>query len=403
MMKIWDVIIVGTGPSGLIAAITAAREGKTVLMIEKNEKIGKKLYATGNGKCNFTNANFDLSFYEGDKELLSSVFGKFSVADTLHFFEEIGIYPKEKNGYYYPNSEQASSVVKALQLELSLCQVEVLLSCHISEISKKNQIFTLFTNKGSFMAQKIIVATGLLASPKLGSDGSFFPIIKELGHHFTPILPSLCGFYATGMKFQDVKGVRHESGLQLYIDNNLMHEEIGELQFNDYGISGIPVFQLATLASRGIHAQKDVMIKLDLLPGVSYSDLLNELERRARRLDILKFRNEFLNGLIPEKLIPIILNHKSVQMNHLKSIVSLLKGYKISLVKYRNFEQAQVCCGGIVTQEINLDTLESKLQKGIFFAGEILDVCGICGGYNLQWAWSSGVVAAKSVINSLNG
>ena len=188
--NIYDIIIVGAGASGLVAAITAARQGRHVLIIEQKDKIGKKLLATGNGKCNFTNANMDLSFFHGDRTLIEEVLRQFSQEDCLSFFRELGVYPKNKNGYYYPNSEQASSVVMALELELKKLSVEVVLKETVTDIEWKKQGFAICLKDRIVIGKRVILATGLLANPKLGSHGTIFSYIKSVGHHFSKIVPA---------------------------------------------------------------------------------------------------------------------------------------------------------------------------------------------------------------------
>ena len=207
-MKQYDLLVIGAGASGMMAAITAARENKKVCIIEKLDKAGKKLLATGNGKCNFTNADMSPECFGGDKTFVSYVLDYFSVEDCLRFFHSIGIYPKNKNGYYYPNSEQASSVVNAFLEEIERVGIMISYDTQVLDIVSSKETVNINTNKGSFCAQKLIIATGLLAAPKLGSDGSLFEIIKSFGHRFVPILPALCGFYCKGMQFKKISGVR---------------------------------------------------------------------------------------------------------------------------------------------------------------------------------------------------
>ena len=206
--KLYDFVVIGAGASGLMTAITAARAGKKVCILEKLDKAGKKLLATGNGKCNFTNENMSSSCFHGDKEFVDYVLNQFSVDDCLAFFRSIGIYPKNKNGYFYPNSEQASSVVQAFVYELERLGVSVFYQTNVNQIFFDKETVSISTNKGSFVGKHLIIATGLLAAPKLGSDGSLFDIIKGLGHRFNPILPTLCGYYCKGLKFKHISSMK---------------------------------------------------------------------------------------------------------------------------------------------------------------------------------------------------
>ena len=252
----------------------------------------------------------------------------------------------------------------------------------------------------------MIVASGLLAASKLGSDGSMFSVIKELGHRFVPVLPALCGFYAKGIQFSKVAGVRCDANLTLKIDGDTATTEHGELQLTDYGISGIPVFQISSPAVRALYEKKTVAVAIDFLPEISSEMLCTEFALRMERSKTEEKADRLLSGLLNQKLIPVLLKYAGIHPNEmLENITSermerLSAGIhdcQVTLEKVRDFEFAQVCTGGIRTEEIDEKTLESRLLSGLYFAGEILDVDGICGGYNLQWAWSSGFVAGCSV------
>lgn len=404
--KLLDVIVIGAGASGMMAAITAARRGKSVAILERMNKPGKKILATGNGKCNFTNNNMDASCFHGNIQLIQSVLSRFSKEEALSFFHEIGIWPKEKNGYYYPNSGQAASVAEALKHELDRLQVPVYLEQEVLDLFPDKYGFWIKTVQTSYTCRNVIIASGLLAAPKLGSDGSMFSLIKELGHRFVPVLPALCGFYAKGMQFSKVAGVRCDANLTLKIDGNTAATEQGELQLADYGISGIPVFQISSPAVRALYEKKSVTVVIDFLPDISLETLNTEFAMRIGKCETDENADWLLRGLLNQKLIPVLLKYagirsdeplKNISLEKLERLSAGIHDYPVTLEKVRNFEFAQVCTGGIRTEEINEKTLESRLLSGLYFAGEILDVDGICGGYNLQWAWSSGYVAGCSV------
>lgn len=404
--KLLDVIVIGAGASGMMAAITAARRGKSVAILERMNKPGKKILATGNGKCNFTNNNMDTSCFHGNIQLIQSVLSRFSKEEALSFFHEIGIWPKEKNGYYYPNSGQAAAVAEALKHELDRLLVPVYLEQEVLDLFPDKYGFWIKTVQTSYTCRNVIIASGLLAAPKLGSDGSMFSLIKELGHRFVPVLPALCGFYAKGMHFSKVAGVRCDANLTLKIDGNTAATEQGELQLADYGISGIPVFQISSLAVRALYEKKSVTVVIDFLPDISLETLNTEFAMRIGKCETDENADRLLRGLLNQKLIPVFLKHagirsdeplKNISLEKLERLSAGIHDYPVTLEKVRDFEFAQVCTGGIRTEEINEKTLESRLLSGLYFAGEILDVDGICGGYNLQWAWSSGYVAGCSV------
>lgn len=403
--KQYDLVVIGAGASGMMAAITAAREHKTVCIIEKLDRAGKKLLATGNGKCNFTNALMQPSCFHGEKAFVSYVLDQFSVEECLSFFYSIGVFPKNKNGYYYPNSEQAVSVVNALLYELERLGVKIYFETFVAEINSCEAEVSIFTNKGTFLARKLVIATGLLAAPKLGSDGSLFEIIKGFGHRFEPILPALCGFYCKGLKFKQVSGVRAYGTVNAYIDDVKCASDTGEIQFTDYGLSGIPVFQISRYLSKGLYEKKKVEIRFNLLPDFDKEELMTELEYRKKMCSSMPV-SALLNGLINQKLSDMVLEKAgvdvlrytdSISAQELMRIVELLQEIKVKVTNYRDFEFAQVCTGGIPITDINEKTLESKLVKHVYFTGEILDVDGICGGYNLHFAWATGYIAGKGI------
>jgi len=404
-MKQYDLLVIGAGASGMMAAITAARENKKVCIIEKLDKAGKKLLATGNGKCNFTNADMSPECFGGDKTFVSYVLDYFSVEDCLRFFHSIGIYPKNKNGYYYPNSEQASSVVNAFLEEIERVGIMISYDTQVLDIVSSKETVNINTNKGSFCAQKLIIATGLLAAPKLGSDGSLFEIIKSFGHRFVPILPALCGFYCKGMQFKKVSGVRAAGTVTAIVDGKNVAKDTGEIQFTDYGLSGIPVFQISRFLSKGLYEKSEVKISINLLPTWEKEQVLEELKHR-KVLKSAQAVSMLLNGLINQKLSDAILEKANIKNDvfvsslseaNIGRIAELLQNITVSVTKYRDYEFAQVCTGGIPVGDVNIKTLESKLVPNIYFAGEILDVDGICGGYNLHFAWATGYLAAKSI------
>lgn len=402
--KQWDVLVIGAGASGMMAAITAARENKKVCIIEKLDKAGKKILATGNGKCNYTNEIMHEDCYGGDKAFVKQVLEVFSVDDCLNFFHSIGVYPKNKNGYFYPNSEQAASVANALLFELERLGVKIVYETITKEIVSSEEEVCVWTNKGCFIGKKLVIATGLLAAPKLGSDGSLFDVIKALGHRFVPILPALCGFYCKGLKFKSVSGVRAHGTVSAYIDGKKVAEDTGEIQFTDYGLSGIPVFQISRHLSKGLYAKKKVEIKINLLPDFDTNKLLDEINYR-RSIGASMPVTALLNGLVNQKLSDMILDKAGIDKNMYASSISVDEMFKIrdylqeitvNVTNYRDFEFAQVCTGGIPTSDIDHQTLESRLTPNVYFAGEILDVDGICGGYNLHFAWATGYIAGRS-------
>lgn len=408
MGKIWDVLIIGAGPAGMMAAITAARNNKRVCIIEQKDKIGKKIYATGNGKCNYTNLVMDESCFFGDKEMWKFVYEQFTNRETIAFFRELGIVPKDKNGYIYPYSEQAASMVEALNMELSRRKVAIACNEKVIDIQKKGVSYEVKTSETLHKSTRLIIATGLKASPKLGSDGSLISVIANLGYHFEPIQSALCGFYAKGLNFKKLAGIRCDAKLSVLLDKNTVYEERGELQVTDYGISGIPVFQCSYWIEEGLLQKKDVGVVIDLFPEFTKEELIEEWTSRCNNFESKLQTAYLLKGMCNEKWILELLQLANIESKCLKDcskedfklLADICKTVTVRIDKERDFEFAQVCKGGISSNQLNKQSLESLKDEGLYFAGEIIDMMGICGGYNLQWAWSSGYVAGKNASNS---
>lgn len=400
-----DITIVGAGASGIVAAITAARAGKSVVLLEHKDKIGKKILATGNGKCNFTNQNMSLDHYNGALDLAEAVLKQFTFDDCLDWFAKIGVMARNKNGYYYPNSETALSMVQSLTLELQRLGVSIMTECQVISITDKRDQFEVKTSQKTFRTRKVIFACGLLANPKLGSDGSAFDIIKDFGHRFVPIVPSLCAFNCSGADFSKVSGVRTSATVALYVEGEFICSDTGELQLTDYGLSGIPVFQISSKTSRALYNKQKCCIKVDFMPDMSGEELFDYLV--ARRDSVMDKRNvyDFLNTMFNYKLISMLISQSNMDGKKpasdlsdkdIEKLVNTIKSTECKVKSARPMDFAQVCSGGIRTEDIDINTLESKLFDNLFFCGELLDVDGQCGGYNLQWAWASGYVAGMN-------
>ena len=402
----YDVIIIGAGASGLMAAAVAASKGARVALLEHKDDIGKKILATGNGRCNFTNTDMSVNKFHGSKALIKNGLSQFNYADTIRFFKELGIPAYDNAGYIYPNSRQAASVVAAFRMELMRLHVDVKTGINITDIKPADDRtgYCIQTDKGSFKSKRLIIACGLTASPKLGSDGSLFRQIEALGHHIQKPLPALCGFSCDGLNFKKITGVRCDATVASVIDGQMTEQNTGELQLADYGISGIPVFQISSLMSRALDKGQMVEVIIDFLPAFSDDELNGYIKDRIITTTDNRSLNEMLNGLLNNKLL-LELIHKSgvspdkkgrlLTDDDCKSLTRSIKHTAVSVKKPRGLEFAQVCAGGIYTKEIDVSTLESKIHPGLYFCGELLDVDGICGGYNLQWAWTSGYIAGE--------
>lgn len=403
--KVYDAIVIGGGASGLTAAIFAARSGCDVLVLEQKDKLCKKIYATGNGKCNFTNKDWQPAYFRGeDSSLAEPVLRGFSLTDTLIFFKQIGVYPKERNGYYYPNSEQAASVAENLVREAKRLGVECLTGVKVSQVNKGNDgCFFVETDRGNYRAKSTVLATGGKASPVHGSDGSGYPLAKSFGHRIISPLPAIVQLKAEGKFFKTLAGVRSDGRVTLHIGGKTYTEE-GELLFAAYGLSGIPVMQVSRYASVALAGKNPVTAELDLFPVLAEAELAEEIARRFRMMKD-NTAEEALAGLCNHKLNYVILQlcgleptKKAVSYGKKEAtaLAEKFKRFTVKIIDTNGFDQAQACTGGVPLTELT-EHMESKLVPGLFVTGELADIDGTCGGYNLQWAWSSGAAAGKKI------
>ena len=394
-----QIIIIGAGASGLAAGISAAREGASVTIMEHTARPGKKLLSTGNGKCNLTNLQLPAGAYRGNQpDFAYPVLNAFTVSQTIDFFKDLGIVLTERNGYVYPNTGQAAAVLEAMLFELEHLGVRIVTECRVEEIKKD---LTVITDKGERKGDGVILAAGSMAAPKTGSDGSGYDLAHKLGHRIITPLPALVQLRCREKWYRQAAGVRTDALVTLKTDGKTAVSDRGELQITDYGISGIPVFQVSRYAARALNDGQQVTAQLDFLPELSFSDLETLLLERQKRFGY-RPAEEFLHGVLNSKLTKILLKEagitraslvKEITTREIKNLVNCIKELKTVIVSTNTFDQAQICSGGVDTREVDPVTMESRLIRGLYFSGEILDVDGICGGYNLQWAWSSGITA----------
>ncbi|MCR5784285.1 MAG: NAD(P)/FAD-dependent oxidoreductase [Eubacterium sp.] len=410
-MEKYDVIILGGGAAGMAAAITAAKLGSQTALLEHMPRVGKKILSTGNGKCNITNTNLDSSFYRSEDEgFVSCVLNEFSHKDTLDFFEKIGIMTYEKDGYVYPMSNQASSVLDALRFAMEEESVCVYEDIFVSSMENKSGTWVLNTKKTNFSADKIIFALGGLSAPKTGSDGCGYFLIKSLGHKINKPLPALCPLVCEESFYKSISGVRTDAKIKLFSNDKLLSSDIGQLQLTNYGISGIPVFQVSRFASYALSRNEKVYAEIDFAPLYSEDELKEALENIMKNNPKRRMKDA-LNGIFNKKLAELFLKLTKIDVNALAETVSgektdklykIIKSFRTNIISTGDFEAAQVTAGGVSISEINPKSMESKLHKGIYFAGEMIDVDGKCGGYNLQWAWATGNIAARAASGGNN-
>lgn len=405
------IAIIGGGASGLIASIFCSTKENNVTILEKNSMVGKKILLTGNGKCNYWNEDQNLSHYHTHQpELLKMLIPKDLKNEILPFFESIGIIPKIKNGYYYPTSNQAKSIKESLLLEAKKKNVQIKTDFKVSEIKNENGKFFINPSTENLEFDIVILSTGGCSYPKIGSDGLGYLLAKQLGHRVINPTPSLVQLI-TQDSYKDWSGVRTDAIITLYENGEKKRKEQGEIQLTDYGVSGICVFNISYDIKEQLLKGTKQELKINFLPFLnikSLKDGFSWLEERSKKLKTQTIEEQ-LNSILNDKLIKIILKKSHIKNNQYwnkisqenqKKLVENLFAFSLLIKDTKGFEQAQVTNGGIPLEEINLETLESKKVKNLYFTGEILDVNADCGGYNLGFAWMSGIKAGKSVKNA---
>lgn len=399
------VAVIGGGASGMMAAVTAASEGARVILLEHKDRIGKKILSTGNGRCNFTNIHQEPICYHSEDPLFPwEVVERFNAQAVISFFFQLGVYSKNRNGYIYPNSDQASAVLDAFRMELDRLKVEIRTGVECREIRPGKKGFTVLTDQGPVRADRVILCAGSKAAPTTGSDGSGYDLAKKLGHRILPVLPALTALKCEEKFFKSIAGVRANGSVSIWSGGECIAKDTGEIQLTDYGISGIPVFQVSRYASKLLCEKKETDAVLDFMPDFTKTQTDAFLRARAKtRPD--KSAEMFLIGLFHKKLCDLWIRLSEIPRqrkagelteDEIARLTDLIKEFRVRVRETNPYDKAQVCCGGVDTREVNPETLESVYVPGVYFAGEILDVDGMCGGYNLTFAWASGYVAGKA-------
>lgn len=405
MEKRVKLAVIGGGAAGMMAAITAAREGAAVFLYEKNDRVGKKLLVTGNGKCNFSNRDLRMDCYHGeDRERAWQILSAFDTEAAVAFFEAAGMMVRDKNGYLYPASGQASTVPDILRLLLQKEAVAVHTGNPVLHMEReRNGRIWVVSQSGRQIYDRVIIACGGKAAPKTGSNGDGYRLAALAGHTLVPVVPALGQLHCSEGYLKACAGVRTEARLTLVENRKPVAAESGELQFTERGISGIVVFQLSRLAAYGLMHKKTMEMYIDCLPGYSAEEYAAFIKQRKAGSSA-ETVEEFFTGMLNKKLMLLFIRlagmkpsdaYKSVTEEKIDAVFSLCKRLVLTISGYSTFEQAQVCAGGIPLREVSAQ-LQSIFWKNLYMAGEMLDVDGICGGYNLQWAWASGYVAGKN-------
>ena len=399
-----EIAVIGGGASGLMAAITAKKSGKEVVILERKDRILKKVLITGNGRCNITNVNTNISNYFG-KNIFSveNILNRFTPQDTMDFFNELGIVCNEENrGKVYPLSGQASSVVDALRFEAEKLGIKIETEFYVRKIEKDGFKFRIYSeDRKKIEAGRVIIAAGGQSYPELGSNGSGFELAKELGHSVTKLSPSIVQLKTEKNQVKGLQGIKTDVAVTAYGDNKKICTYDGELLFTDYGISGNVVFNISFV----MPLYKNVEFEIDFMEKFDYNELYEMLKERKRILSHLTMENYF-NGMINKKLGQFLSKVSGIEKlskpvkdlndSDIRKLCTVLKKYRVKILETTGFKNAQVTAGGVLLDEVNIETLESKIVKGLYFSGEVLDVYGECGGFNLQWAWASGHIAGEN-------
>ena len=394
--------IIGAGASGLCAAIEAKKANPhiQITIFERMQKSAKKILATGNGRCNFTNNDLSLKHFYGNSDFLKSILSS-DYSNIKLFFKKLGVLAYEEDDRIYPRSQQASTIKDALLKSVESINTSIKTEYQINQIQKSKNGFVI---NGEYFDSVIICGGGKAASVH-GSDGSCYKLAESLGHTLTPLYPALCGLVISDKDLNLLKGVRAESEAKLYSGNTLLGSEEGEIQFTDKAISGIPVMNLSHLCEN----KKNLKLDLDLCPEINESDLFNHIKQGVTNSPDIEFET-VLNGIVNLKLGFAVMNRsgikpqtkcKSINDFQIKEAVKQLKCFEINIKSAKGFDSAQVTKGGINTNEISSETMMSKKADGLFLCGEILDIHGDCGGYNLHLAFTTGRIAGNSAGNFL--
>ena len=399
-----EIAVIGGGASGLMAAITAKKSGKEVIILERKDRILKKVLITGNGRCNITNVNANISNYFGKNiSSVENILNRFTPHDTMDFFNELGIVCNEENrGKVYPLSGQASSVVDALRFEAEKLGIKIETEFYVRKIEKDGFKFKIYSeDKKKIEAGRVILAAGGQSYPELGSNGSGFELAKELGHSVTKLSPSIVQLKTEKYQVKGLQGIKTDVAVTAYGDNKKICTYDGELLFTDYGISGNVVFNISFV----MPLYKNVEFEIDFMEKFDYNELYEMLKERKRILSHLTMENYF-NGMINKKLGQFLSKVSGIEIlskpvkdlndSDIRKLCTALKKYRVKILETTGFKNAQVTAGGVSLDEVNTETLESKIVKGLYFSGEVLDVYGECGGFNLQWAWASGYIAGEN-------
>jgi len=409
----WDVIVIGGGPAGMMSAGTAGSRGRNVLLLERNEKLGKKLFLTGQGRCNLTNADENIETFIQNTirngKFLYSAFSSFSNFDLMKFFEELGLKLKiERGKRVFPASDKSSDVIKALKEYLSINKVTIRFNSRVKDVltSNKQVIGVKLETNETLNCNKVILATGGASYLITGSTGDGYRMAEKLRHKIVEIKPSLVPIETEEEWAKELQGLALKNiSVTLIVNDEKVHKEFGEMLFTHFGVSGPIILTISAYLKNYLKNKNAIELSLDLKPALSIKQLDERLQRDFAKYSKRQFKNSLID-LLPKAMIPIMISLSGINENknvseitkeERKNLLNLFKGLGLRVKGLRPIEEAIITSGGISTKEINPSTMESKIIQGLFFAGEIIDVDALTGGFNLQIAFSTGYLAGLNV------
>ncbi len=400
------IAIIGGGAGGLAAALACAGKAQ-VTIYEKEPRLGRKLLATGNGRCNLTNRHTDLTRYHGKNTAFAQyALEAFPPKKVEEIFASLGVATVlEDWGRIFPRSGQAQAVLDNLRLFLKLKGAEEMVDCPIKSIVPLKKGFNLISEKGKFFADKVIIASGSAAAPHLGGSMDSYRLLTDLGHQLVPVSEAIVQLKSSFGAIKALSGQKFNGSAQLIIDGRPQRKEDGEILFTDYGLSGLPILQLSASAIQSLNKKKSVTIALDLVPEYTLKEFGAFLTARKNQRSQIPLE-DFLSGFFPKRIAqqliksainaPLSRLSQSLTAEELEAIAQTAKAWQFPISGSMGFKNAQAASGGIATCDFHAETLESKIIKNLYTCGEILDITGDCGGFNLQWAWASGFLAGFS-------
>ena len=400
-----DVLIIGGGASGIVSSIFAKNDKNKVIVLERNNDVLKKLLMTGNGRCNYLNESYSMNNYHSENiDIVDKIISSDNISKVKDFFDSLGIIPKIKNGYFYPSTNQASTIKEVLYDKAKSIGVDIRCNSLVTNIDKVNDKFIVTVNNEKIETTNLIISTGSFAYPNTGSDGMGYDFLKKFNHTIIKPLPALVPLISNFKYLKEWDGVRSDVSLELFEDGKFISKEDGEVQLTNYGISGICTFNLSHFVTRGLDIGKKEVIKINFVPFIE--TLITPWMDNYSKLNSSKNLDKLLSGFLNKKLVSIILKvsdldknlyYKDLSNEEKLTLCKNLKGLEVEIISTKSYENAQVVNGGVSLLEINPNTMESLKVNNLYIIGELLDINGNCGGYNLTTCWISGMMAGCDI------